>query len=96
MQREKYLKQLEQERKEIEKYIKDGKIDIKNLPIIKSNLRKTLLKWISKAGLTQNNQITIEDGRKIKLVYPENKERCVLECEDGNLEMPAFVLEFIN
>ena len=28
--------------------------------------------------------------------YPENNQNCVLKCEDGNLEMPAFVLEFID
>lgn len=93
IQIEKYLKQLEQERKEIEKYIQDGKINVKNLPLIKESFRKTLLKWISKANQTQNKQIVIEDGRKIKLIYPQNKERCVLKCEDGNLEMPVVVLE---
>ena len=91
-----YMMQLEQERKEIEKYIKDGKIDIQNLPVIKSSFRKTLLKWISKAGLTSSHEIVIEDGRKIKLVYPENKKRCMLTCEDGTMEMPAFILEFVN
>ncbi|MBR2786817.1 MAG: TIGR02677 family protein [Clostridia bacterium] len=91
-----YMKKLEEERNELEKYIKDGKIDIKNLPIIKSTFRKTLLKWISKAGLMQDKQIVIEDGRKVKLLYPENKQKCILECEDGSLEMPAFVLEFVE
>lgn len=91
-----YLKQIEENKKEIQKYIKDGKIDIKNLPVIKSNFRKTLLKWISKAGTMANNILTIEDGRKIKLIYPKNEERCTLKCEDGNLEMPAFELEFID
>ncbi len=93
---EKYFKQLEEERRELEKYIKDGKIDIKSLPEIKSNFRKTLLKWISKAGQMQSHEIVIEDGRKIKLIYPQNKERCILKCEDGDLEMPAFELEFIE
>ena len=96
LQAEKYLKQIEEERKEIEKYIKDGKIEIKNLPIIKSNFRKTLLKWISKAGITQSKQITIENSKKIKLIYPSKEERCILKCEDGNLEMPAFTLQFIE
>lgn len=93
---QKYLKQIEENQKEIEKYIKDGKIDIKNLPIIKSNFRKTLLKWISKAGIMQDKQITIEDGRKIRLIYPQNKERCILRCDDGDMEMPAFELQFIE
>ena len=91
---ENYMKQMEQERKEIEKYIENGKIDLKTLPIIKSSFRKTILKWISKAGLTTEKQIVIEDGRKIKLIYPEGNQRCTLQCEDGVMEMPAFVLEF--
>ena len=90
----KYFEELEEEKRELEKYIKDGKIDIKELPEIKSKFRKTLLKWISKAGQMQNKELVIEDGRKIKLIYPEGNERCTLKCEDGDLEMPAFKLEF--
>lgn len=93
---QKYLKQLEKNQREIEKYIKDGKIDIKNLPTIRSNFRKTLLQWVSKASQMPNKQITIENGQKIKLIYPQNKERCTLKCEDGDLEMPAFELEFLE
>lgn len=93
---EKYLKQIEENKKEIEKYIKNGKITIKDLPEIKSNFRKTLLKWISKAGIMQDKQITIEDGRKIRLIYPQNNERCILRCDDGDMEMPAFELQFIE
>ena len=96
MQIEKYKKQLEEERKEFEKYINNGKIEIEKLPIVKSTFRKTLLKWISKANISVNKQITIEDGRKIKLIYNPHKEKCVLRCDDGNLEMPAFTLEFID
>lgn len=92
----KYLKELEENRKEIEKYIIDGKITMKTLPTVKSNVRKTLLKWVSKAGLMANKQITIEDGRKIKLIFPQNGERCTLKCEDGELEMPAFELVFLD
>ena len=93
---ERYFKQIEEERKELQKYIQNGKIEIKNLPTIKSNFRKTLLKWISKASQMANKEIVIEDGRKIKLIYPKNNERCVLNCEDGKMEMPAFKLEFIE
>lgn len=93
---EKYFKQIEEDRKEIEKYIKDGKIEIKTLPTIKESFRKTLLKWISKSNQMINHEIIIEDGRKVKLIYPKNKERCTLKCDDGNLEMPAFELEIIE
>lgn len=93
---ERYFKQIEEERKELQKYIQNGKIEIKNLPTIKSSFRKTLLKWISKASQMANKEIVIEDGRKIKLIYPKNNERCVLNCEDGKMDMPAFELEFIE
>ena len=93
---ERYFKQIEEERKELQKYIQNGKIEIKKLPTIKSSFRKTLLKWISKASQMANKEIVIEDGRKIKLIYPKNNERCVLNCEDGKMDMPAFELEFIE
>ncbi len=93
---ERYFKQIEEERKELQKYIQNGKIEIKKLPTIKSSFRKTLLKWISKARQMANKEIVIEDGRKIKLIYPKNNERCVLNCEDGKMDMPAFELEFIE
>lgn len=93
---ERYFKQIEEEKKELQKYIQNGKIEIKNLPTIKSSFRKTLLKWISKASQMVSKEIVIEDGRKIKLIYPKNNERCVLNCEDGKMDMPAFELEFIE
>ncbi len=93
---ERYFKQIEEDRKELQKYTKNGKIEIKNLPTIRSIFRKTLLKWISQASQMANKEIVIEDGRKIKLIYPKNNERCVLNCEDGKMDMPAFELEFIE
>ena len=91
-----YMEKIKQEQEEIQKYVKDGKIDINELPVIKSTFRKTLLKWITKAGLTSSKLISTEDGKKIRLIYPENNKRCTLECEDGNLEMPAFILQFVE
>lgn len=96
IQIERYKQQLEEEKKEIEKYINNGKIEIEKLPTVKNTFRKTLLKWISKANISVDKQITIEDGRKIKLIYEQNKGKCVLRCDDGDLEMPAFILEFIE
>ena len=93
---EQYLKKLEEEQKEITKYVEDGQIDIKNLPQVKTIFRKTILKWISKVNQTKLDEITIENGKKIKLIYPKNGEKCILKCEDGNLEMPAFILKFID
>ena len=62
-----YLKQIEAEQKEIEKYIIDGKIDIQKLPQIKQFIRKTLLKWISKANLAKSKIAVTETRKKNKI-----------------------------
>lgn len=90
---EEYMKQREQERQEFEQYIQENKIEIEKLPEIKPNIRKMLLKLIGRANQSEIKETKTEDGRIVKLIYPPNQERCVLHCEDGNLEMPAFILE---
>lgn len=90
---EEYMKQREQERQEFERYIQNGKIEIENLPKIKSNVRKMILKLIGRANQSEMKETKTEDGRIVKLVYPEDKKRCTLHCDDGDLEMPAFILE---
>ncbi len=88
-----YMKQREEERQEFEQYIQDHKIEIENLPEIKPNIRKMILKLIGRANQSEAKETKTEDGKIVKLIYPQEKKRCVLHCEDGNLEMPAFVLE---
>ena len=87
------MKQREQEMQEFEQYIQDHKIEIENLPQIKPNIRKMLLKLIGRANQSEGKETKTEDGRVVKLIAPQEDKRCVLHCEDGNLEMPAFVLE---
>ena len=90
-----YLQKREEEKKALEKYIKDGKIEIKNLPDrIDPKVRKILLKWISRANQSKQKETKIEDGRTIILHIPQNKEKCEMKCTDGTLTMPAFILEF--
>ena len=94
-QLEKYLKKKEEERKILEKYIIDGKIEIENLPNgVETEVRKTLLKWISRATQSKHNQTKTEDGKTVIIKIPANNKVCELKCEDGILKMPAFVLEF--
>lgn len=90
---EEYIKKREQQMKEFEQYIKDDKIEIENLPQIKPNIRKMILKLIGRANQSEVKETKTEDGRIVKLVYPQEQKRCVLHCDDGDLEMPAFVLE---
>lgn len=93
-QRRQYLQKREEQRKALEKYMKDGKIDIKNLPDgIEPNIRKVLLKWISRANQDKQKRTKTEDGKTVVLHFPEQEETCELRCTDGILQMPAFVLE---
>lgn len=90
---EEYLKQKEEERKMFNQYIIDGKITIETLPKINSVVRKMILKLIGRANQSGVGETKTEDGKRVELIYPENNRRCVLECEDGKMEMPAFVLK---
>ncbi|WP_427338265.1 TIGR02677 family protein [Caloranaerobacter sp. DY30410] len=83
-----------QERKIIEGYIIDNQIEISKLPKIEPYVRTTLLKWISRANSSPDGKAKTEDGRVFKLIKPKNNERCILDCEDGQLEMPSYILKF--
>ena len=52
-----------------------------------------ILKLIGRANQSGVGETKTDDGRKVELIYPENNRRCVLKCDDGELEMPAFVLK---
>ena len=79
-----------------EQYIIDGKITIENLPVINSKFRKMILKLIGRANQSGVRETKTDDGRKVELIYPENNKRCILKCDDGELEMPAFVLKIAD
>ena len=96
-QMELYIKKQAMMRQAINKYIKDNKIVIEELPEnIESEVRKLLLKWISRASQDKYRMTKTEDGKTIILHMPDGNKVCKLNCEDGVLEMPAFVLEFVN
>ena len=72
---------------------KHKKITIENLPQINSSVRKMILKLIGRANQSGVRETKTDDGRKVELIYPQDGKRCVLKCEDGELEMPAFILK---
>ncbi|MCT4594239.1 MAG: TIGR02677 family protein [Anaeromicrobium sp.] len=88
------IKKREEEESVMKKYIEDNSIYFSKLPIIQGHVRATLLKWLSKGINSPNKRSKTEDGRSFR-VYRETKEKvCVLNCEDGNFQMPAYVIEF--
>lgn len=75
-------------------YIIDGEIDFANLPIIESHIRRTLLRWLTKAIGSKDNTGKTEDGKFFRVLFPKNNERCILYSEDGELQMPAYKIIF--
>lgn len=97
--KEAMMEQIQREReiegKTMENYRLDGQIDFATLPEIKQHVRITLLKWLSRGLAGGDGKGKTEDGRIFQVDLPE-KRRCLLRCEDGDLDMPAYVIRFLE
>lgn len=92
-QKNRYLRKLDEERHMVLQYIRGGKLDISSIEgVVPETVRITLLRWISQAALSSSKQGQTEYGQAFRLV--QKPGTCVLNCEDGDLTMPAYVLEF--
>lgn len=93
MQREKYLQKIKRQKDIVMYYIKDNKIKFSEIEeIISEETRMIFLQWISAANMNSIKVGRTEYGQEYHL--KKEKGNCVLKCEDGDLHMPAFVLEF--
>ena len=93
---EKYLLEKEAERKLIVELMQQDKIVIGKLTTnVDPYIRKTLLNWIGKAMGSMNRQAKTETGQRFRLSRLDDT-RVTLCCEDGNLELPNYVLTFIQ
>lgn len=93
LQRESYLRRAERQKEIVMKYIKDGKVVFSEIhEIISEDTRNVFLQWIAQANMSSQKQGRTEYGQEYRLV--QNEGTCVMQCEDGALTMPAYVLEF--
>lgn len=93
IQRQEYLENTEKARKLMMRYIKNGKLDVAAIhETVPETVRTMLLRWISQANMYNGKTGHTEFGQKFHLV--RNRNLCVLHCEDGDLVMPAYILEF--
>ncbi len=90
-----YIAKMEEEKLVMNSFINGNILEVANLPTIERAVRSTLLRWIGKAVSTSDKKGKTEDGKVYKLLWNENSY-CTLNCTDGKLEMPAFILEFEN
>ncbi len=91
---EEYIAGIKLEKEIVEGHIRDGVLRLDDLPIIEDHVRTTILKWIGKALNSPDRKGKTEDGRGYLLKFPPQGERTSMRCEDGTLELPAFVLVF--
>lgn len=95
LQRNAYLEQMEKDKRMVLKYIKGNRLDISAIDdVVPESTRIALLRWISAAGMSDSRTGRTEYGKKYKLI--KNAGTCTLRCEDGNLVMPSYVLEFME
>ena len=87
------LKHAEENRLMVERYITGNRLSVGDITEqISGSVRITLLSWISLANGSKSRTGLTEFGRRYRLLREEGT--CTLHCEDGDIEMPRFVLEF--
>jgi uncharacterized protein (TIGR02677 family) len=88
-----YLQKLEDEKQLIQKYIKDNRIQLSELPVIETFIRKMLLTWIGKSMANKDQKVKTDFGMTVKVSL--HKDNFVtLRAEDGSLQMPDGELIF--
>lgn len=89
-----YMKVLQEEEAIMDSLIKSNKIVLADLPEVEPFVRTTLLRWIGKAMGNGKRTGKTDDGRVYRVRLPKSHERIWLRCTDGNINMPAFIIEF--
>lgn len=93
LQRQSYLKRAEQQREIVLQYIKDGQIVFSEIEgVISEATRAIFLQWIAQANMNSEKMGRTEYGQEYRLIRGEGS--CVLKCEDGDLKMPSYIMEF--
>jgi len=88
------IRKRKNEKEIMENYIKEGMIDFSKLPKIESYVRTTLLRWLSKGTSSYDKKGKTEDGRMYRVRLLDKNKYCTLKCEDGELYMPSYIIEF--
>lgn len=93
MQRQAYLQSINSQKEMVMRYVKDNKIVFSEIEgIISESTRNTFLQWIAMANMNSQRIGQTEYGQEYQLI--QKKGNCVLRCEDGDLTMPAYVIQF--
>lgn len=89
-----FLAAKKQEEEQLAKLMNDGKIVLRELPLVAPYIRKTLLSWIAKAMGREDRIAKTENGWKVKIVQQEGTIE--LEAEDGTMIMPNYEIHLLE
>lgn len=93
LQRASYLRKVGRQKEMVMHYIRDGRIAFSEIEeVVSVETRAVFLQWITQANMNSQKTGRTEYGQEYRLI--RTQEMCVLKCEDGDLVMPAFILEF--
>ncbi len=93
IQREAYLQSVKKQKEIVMRYVRDKKIVFSEIEEPVSEItRNIFLQWITMANMNSQKLGQTEFGQEYRLIQGEGT--CVLKCEDGNLTMPAYIVEF--
>ena len=74
-------------------YIKNNKIIFSEInEVVSEHTKNVFLQWIAQANMNSQKKGRTEYGQEYELTKMDGI--CNLECEDGKLTMPAYVMEF--
>ena len=92
-QRESYLRQAQKQKEVVLRYIREQKIRFAEIDeVVSEDTRAIFLQWIAQANMSSEKTGRTEYGQEYRLKKKEGS--CVLKCEDGDLKMPDYILEF--
>ena len=92
-QRESYLRRAQRQKEVVLRYIREQKIRFAEIDeVVSEDTRAIFLQWIAQANMSSEKTGRTEYGQEYRLKKKEGS--CVLKCEDGNLKMPDYILEF--
>ena len=92
-QRESYLRQAQKQKEVVLRYIREQKIRFAEIDeVVSEDTRAIFLQWIAQANMSSEKTGRTEYGQEYQMKRKDGS--CVLKCEDGDLKMPDYTLEF--
>ncbi|MEW5922138.1 MAG: TIGR02677 family protein [Bacillota bacterium] len=92
--RENFILAQQEEMVVLQDYLARQEVRIADLGPVSARERYYLLYWIGRCMANKSRRILTPEGIGISLQMPTGLERAMLECDDGELDMPNYLLKF--